>query len=128
MTSVAHNKVMRHSIDGSNPRLRSREPASPPFRQSRAESCCSDADRIAPIVASIKGRANWGLQASSLLNRFILRLNLGRDARLRTLVVVDEEVVDVEVSELGVVASQIIIFKIEVVGEREDPVLKECMI
>lgn len=48
---------------------------------------------------------------------------------MRAFVVVDEEVVDVEVvSELGVVASQIIIFKIEVVGEREDPVLKECMI
>lgn len=45
------------------------------------------------------------------------------------LVVVDEEVVDVEVvSEVGVVASQMIIFKIEVVGEREDPVLKEFIV
>ena len=48
---------------------------------------------------------------------------------MRALVVVDEEVVNVEVvSEVGVVASHMIIFKIEVVGEREDPVLKECMI
>jgi hypothetical protein len=84
---------------------------------------------MAPIVASIKGRANLGLQASSLLNRFILRLNLGRDAGLRALVVVDEEVVDVEVvSEVGVVASHMIKFKTETVGDREDPVLKEFMI
>jgi hypothetical protein len=84
---------------------------------------------MAPIVASIKGRANWGLQASSLLNRFNLRLNLGRDAGLRALVVVDEEVVDVEVvSEVGVVASHMIKFKTEAVGDREDPILKELMI
>lgn len=48
---------------------------------------------------------------------------------MRVFGVVDEEVVDVEVvSEIGVVASQMIIFKIEAVGEREDPVLKEVMI
>jgi len=40
-----------------------------------------------------------------------------------------EEVVDVEViNELGVVANQMIVFKIEGVGDREDPVLKELMI
>lgn len=84
---------------------------------------------MAPIVASIKGRANWGLQVSSLLNKFILRLNLGRDTGLRAFIVVDEEVVDIEViSEVGVVTNHMIIFKIEVVGDREDPVLKEFVI
>jgi len=51
--------------------------ATPVLRQSRA-SCCSDTDRIASNVASIKGRAKWGLQERSLLSKRIRRLNLGR--------------------------------------------------
>jgi len=48
---------------------------------------------------------------------------------LRILGVMVEEVVDVEVvNELGVVASHMIVFKTEAVGDREDPVLKELMI
>jgi len=86
-------------------------------------SCCSDADRIATIVASKRGRAKLGLQASSRLSKRIRRLNLGR----RLVVVLVEEVIDIEVvvKEVVVVANQIIMVKIEGVGDREDPVLKD---
>lgn len=102
-----------------------RSNARAPVRQS-GESCCSDAaDRIASIVASIKGRAKSGLQASSLFSKLTLRLYLGRE---RVLVVV-EELVDVEVvSSAVVVESHMIVVKIEVVGHSEDPALSEKMI
>jgi len=94
----------------------------------------SDANRNATIVASIRGRANWGLQASSRLSRFSLRLKSGSGSGLLVLieglVVGVEEVVDVEggVKGVGVVVSHMIELKREGVGEREDAVLKELTI
>jgi len=87
-------------------------------------SCCSDANRIAAIVASIRGRAKLGLQVRSLRNKRILRLNLGR-----WLVFLVEEVVEVEVVNAAVVvASHMIKVKSEGVGDRIDPVFKEVTI
>ena len=64
-----------------------------------------------------------GLQASSRLSKLIRRLYL-----IRGLVVV-EEVVKVEAVKFAVVvANHIIKVRIEGVGEREDPVLKELLI
>jgi hypothetical protein len=66
------------------------------------------------------------LQASSLFNKRTRRLNLGRE--LVWLVVV-EELIDVKiVNGAVVVESHMIIVKIEVVGDREDPVLSEVAI
>jgi hypothetical protein len=74
----------------------------------------------------MRGRAKWGLQASSLFNKRTRRLNLGRE--LVWLVVV-EELIDVKiVNGAVVVESHMIIVKIEVVGDREDPVLSEVAI
>lgn len=92
--------------------LASRRFASAEERQSW--SCCSDADRIATIVASIRGRAKWGLQASSLLSKRIRRLNLGR----RLVVVVEELIELVVVKDDVVVVIQIIEEMIELVGGR----------
>jgi len=76
---------------------------------------------MAPIVASIKGRAKLGLQASRLFSKRIRRLSFRRG-----LSVFVEEVVEVEVvNGAVVVVSQIIVVKIEGVGDREDVVLKE---
>jgi len=100
--------------------LVSRRFASTAERQSGV-SCCSDADRIATIVASIRGRAKLGLQASSLLSKRIRRLNLGR-----RLVVVVEELIEVVVfKDAVVVVSHTIKEMIELVDGREDPVLKD---
>jgi len=88
------------------------------------ENCCSDADRIATIVASIKGRAKLGLQASSRLSRSIRRLNLGRE-----LVVLVEVVIEVEVfKSVVVVTNQMTKVMTEGLGDREDPVVKEVII
>jgi hypothetical protein len=65
-----------------------------------------------------------GLQASSRLSKLIRRLNLGR----WLVVIVDEFIVAVEVNEAVVVVSQIIKFRIEVVGDSGEPVLKELNI
>jgi len=90
----------------------------------QAGSCCSDADRIASIVASIRGRAKLGLQVSSRLSKLIRRLNLGRG-----LVVVVDEIIEGEVVSVAVVVtSQMIKVKMELVEDRGDPVLKEEMI
>jgi len=87
-------------------------------------SCCSDANRIATIVASERGRAKLGLQVSSLLSKRIRRLNLGR-----RLVILVDEVIKVEgVNAAVVVANQMIVVKIEGVGKRQDPVLKVSII
>lgn len=65
-----------------------------------------------------------GLQVSSRLSKRIRRVNLGR-----RLVVVVEEVIEVEVvNDAVVVANQMIVVKIELVGDRGDPVLKELTI
>lgn len=65
-----------------------------------------------------------GLQVSSRLSKRIRRVNLGR-----RLVVVVEEVIEVEVVNAAVVvANQMIVVKIELVGDRGDPVLKEVTI
>jgi hypothetical protein len=128
---MAHSNVMRHAIEGCPTPValpRSHTGTLPPRASRAKESCCSDADRNTPIVASLRGRANWGLQDSSRLSRFILKLNLGvRD--VRDVVVGVEVVVDVELlSEVVVVASHMIIVKIELVGCRDDPVVKELRI
>jgi len=116
---MAHSNVMSVSTLGES--VLPRRFASAEERQSG--SCLSDANRIAETVASIRGRAKLGLQASSRLSKRIRRLNLGR--RLCDFVVV-EEIVDVEVvKDAVVVASHMIIVKIEGVGDREDPVLKD---
>ncbi len=92
-------------------------------RQSRTDAE-DDNRRIATIVASLRGRAKLGLQASSRLSKLIRRLNFGR-----SVIVVDEELIDVEVvSEAVVVASHMIKVKIELVDDRGDPVLKEEII
>jgi len=123
-TWVAQSSVINDSKLGEFvPSRRSHEPE--PVRQSGV-GCCSDANRIAAIVASIRGRAKLGLQASNLFNKRTRRLNLGR--KLVWFVVV-EELVDVEiVNGAVVVESQMIIVKIEVVGNSEDPVLREVTI
>jgi uncharacterized protein (DUF2126 family) len=101
----------------------SRRLASTPERQAGV-SCCSDANRIATIVASERGRAKLGLLVRSLLSKRIRRLNLGR-----RLVILVDEVIEVEgVNAAVVVANQMIVVKIEGVGIREDPVLKESTI
>ena len=65
-----------------------------------------------------------GLQVSSRLSKRIRRVNLGR-----RLVVVVEEVIEVEVVNAAVVvANQMIVVKIELVGDRGDPVLIEITI
>ena len=65
-----------------------------------------------------------GLQVSSRLSKRIRRVNLGR-----RLVVLVEEVIEVEVvNDTVVVANQMIVVKIELVGDRGDPVLKEVTI
>jgi hypothetical protein len=75
----------------------------------------------------MSGRAKLGLQASSRFSKRIRRLNLGR---WLVVFVVVEELVDVEavVSDAVVVEIQIIILKIEGVGDIEDPSLKEIII
>lgn len=81
---------------------------------------------MAPIVASRRGRAKPGLQASNLFSRLTRRLNLGREL---VLLVVVEELIDVEVVNGAVVVKiHMIITKIEGVGIIEDPVLSEVMI
>ena len=65
-----------------------------------------------------------GLQVSSRLSKRIRRVNLGR-----RLVVVVEEVVEVEVVNAAVVVvNQMIVVRIELVGDRGDPVLIEVTI
>jgi hypothetical protein len=123
-TQIAQSSVISDSKLGEfGPWRRSQEPT--PARQS-GDSCCSDANRIASVVASIRGRAKSGLLASSLFSKLTRRLNLRRE--LVWLVVV-EELVDVEiVNGAVVVESHMIIVKIEGVGDSEDPVLSEVMI
>jgi hypothetical protein len=69
----------------------------------------SDSDRISPIVASIKGRAKWGLQAISRRRAALLKevrgvavvvvVVGGRGREVEGVVVGDEEVVEAEVCE-----------------------------
>lgn len=74
----------------------------------------------------MSGRAKWGLQASSLLSKRILRLNLGRR---RLCCVVVEVVIKVELRVSGavVVTIQMIIFRIEEVAGRDCPVRSEVV-
>jgi len=67
-----------------------------------------------------------GLQASSRLSKRIRRLNLGRDV----VPVIVEELIEVEVvvKEAVVVTIHMIKVKIDVVGEREEPVVKDEVI
>lgn len=91
--------------------------------EKQPESCCSDASRIATIVASLRGRAKLGLQASSRLSKQIRRLNLG----CRLVVVVDI-FIEGEVKVAVVVMSHIIKFRIELVGDKGEPVFNELTI
>ena len=84
---------------------------------------CLDADRIAAIVASIRGRAKLGLQASSRLSKLVRTLNFSR----RRFVI--EEVTQYEfVKDTVVVAIHMIKLRMEGVGERGDPLFKEVII
>jgi len=74
----------------------------------------------------MRGRANRGLLARSRFSKRIRRLNFGRGL---VVFVVVEEFIEVELlSEAVVVTNQRIEVKIELVGDREDPVLKELTI
>ena len=78
-------------------------------------SGCSDANRIATIVASIRGRAKWGLQDRSLFSKLIRTLRL--ECRL-VFVLVEEVIKDEVVKDAVVVTIHMIKVKIEVVGGR----------
>jgi len=88
-------------------------------------SCLSDANRIAETVASIRGRAKLGLQASSRLSKLIRRLNF-----VRGLFVVVDEFIEGEgvVSVVVVVTNHMIKVKSELVKDRGDPVFKQDII
>jgi len=98
------------------------------------EICFSaSADRKANIVASLRGRAKWGLQARRRLSKLVLSENLrcfrgsevGREDEI-----IFEEVIDVEFilneeggfKSVGVEASQMRVVRIEGVGHKEDPI------
>lgn len=121
ITRIVQSSVINEKTLGE---FRSSRTLASTLERQTLDSCCSDADRICSIVASIKGRAKLGLQASSRLSKRIRRLNLGR-----RLVIVVKEVVEVEIVKGAVVVTnQMIKVKIEVVGDREDPVFKELTI
>lgn len=91
ITSMVQSSVMSRSTLGEI--LSSQRTLAPALERQSWIASCSDADRIAAIVASLRGRAKLGLQASSRLSKPIRRPNLGRSV----LVVVVEELVEVEV-------------------------------
>jgi len=91
ITSMVQSSVMSRSTLGEI--LSSQRTLAPALERQSWMASCSDADRIAAIVASLRGRAKLGLQASSRLSKPIRRPNLGRSV----LVVVVEELVEVEV-------------------------------
>lgn len=92
------------------------------------ESCSSDANRIAETVASIRGRAKLGLQASSRLSKLIRRLVLTAEGLLVVVDVLVEDEGVVVVSVAVVVTNQMIKVKSEGVDDRREPVLKEVII
>ncbi|KFY36334.1 hypothetical protein V494_05101 [Pseudogymnoascus sp. VKM F-4513 (FW-928)] len=108
---VAHNNPASASIDGPSPTAPSSVPT--PEEDARRRS---DSDRIAPIVASISGRAKWGLQASSRRSAALLREERRRGV-VEGVVVRDEEVVEVEVGEhvCVVVAGAVVVVRVLVV-------------
>lgn len=95
----------------------------------RGSWSCSDANRIASIVASIRGRAKLGLQVSSLVSIGIRSENLERVGSLLVVGLVGDELVKLEVvKDEVVVRSHMIVVKIEGVGKSGEVVFKEVRI
>jgi len=118
--SVASDSILGEVSSSTKRSLRKLTPS----RRQLLERWCSDANRISPCVASNRGRANRGLQESSLFSKRIRRLSLGLRG-LVVFVVVDEALEDVVIIKGEVVVvSHIIVAKIERVAGREEPVRK----